>query len=141
MTVQDLISVDETIETSQETFVADIASSIQQSTEPEEEIANEKDIAIPPIISKTALQAMKQVRTFVMQQSDSGKTTKALQLALSLEKCLQDMSKLATKQSTNDAFSDMHPTGSDFNFTVSSNSKLSAKSPFQDSFLMSQWQS
>ena len=58
--------------------VAEIASSIQQSTETEEEIANKEDIAIPPITNKTTLQAMEQVRIFVIYQSDSGKTTKAL---------------------------------------------------------------
>ena len=57
MTVQDFTSVDETIETSQEMSVAKIAPSIQQSAEPEEEIANDEDTAIPPITSKTALQA------------------------------------------------------------------------------------
>ena len=118
--------------------VAGIASSIQQSTKPEAEIANDEDIAIPPITSKTALQEMDHVRTFVMQQSDSGKTTKALQLALSLEKCLHDMSKPATKQSTIDAFFRRASTGSGFNLTISSNSKLSTKSPFQESFLMGQ---
>ena len=81
MTVQDFIRVDETIERSQEMFVAEIVSSIQQSTEPEEDFANDADIAIPPITRKTALQAMEQVHTFVMQQNDSGKTTTALQLA------------------------------------------------------------
>lgn len=103
ISLQDFISVDETTETSEEMSLADIASSVQH-TEPEEETADDEDVAVPKVTSRMALQALEQVQAFFMQQKESGTSTKALQLSLSLENCVQEIVHEAKTQSTIDSF-------------------------------------
>ena len=45
-----------------------------KALDPEEEIADEEDTAIPIVTSKTALHAMEQVHTFVMQQREDNQS-------------------------------------------------------------------
>ncbi|GFO26037.1 hypothetical protein PoB_005254200 [Plakobranchus ocellatus] len=105
MSVQDFINVDESIETCEEMSVVDtcIASSIQE-TQQEEESVEDEDISVPHVSNKAAKQAVDQVCTFLLQQSESGATNKALQLALSLENCIQEITSQAKKQITIDSF-------------------------------------
>ena len=102
MSVDEFINVDDNIQTSEAISMDDIVSCVQQAGT-EEEIVDDEP-AVPTVTTKMALQAMEQVRTFVMQQEESAVTAKALQLTLSMENCLQSLSKETKKQSTIDAF-------------------------------------
>ena len=102
MSVDEFINVDDNIQTSEAMSMDDIVSCVQQAGA-EEEIVDDEP-AVPTVTTKMALQAMEQVRTFVMQQEESSVTAKALQLSLSMENCLQSLSKETKKQSTIDAF-------------------------------------
>ena len=91
MSVDEFINVDDNIKTSEAISMDDIVSCVQQAGT-EEEIVDDEP-AVPTVTTKMALQAMEQVRTFVMQQEESAVTAKALQLTLSMENCLQSLSK------------------------------------------------
>ena len=86
--------------------LTDNATSVQMPNED-----NGEDM-LPQVSSKAVIQALAQVRDFIMQQGESTASKKALQEVIAMENWVQELATVAkkTKQTTIDSFSNAFPT-------------------------------
>ena len=103
------------MQTAQTMYLTDIAASVRPSTDEindEDENKEDDEPALPQVTNKGVVQALAQVRAFVMQQGENASSKKALQQVIALKNSVQEIVSFSKRKTTIDSFSQRipHPT-------------------------------